>query len=146
MLTILKMIETDLDAVLLMEQQSYPVPWTRGIFEDCLRVNYPAWVLTENDLLIGYILFSVGADEAHLLNICISPDHLRQGYAKALLLDRIELLKEKNVHTLFLEVRASSKPAIALYEGMGFKQMSVRKDYYKTVDGREDALTYKLIL
>ena len=146
MLTILKMIETDLDAAILMEQQSYPVPWTRGIFEDCLRVNYPAWVLVENDLLIGYILFSVGADEAHLLNICISPDHLRQGHAKALLLDRINLLKEKDVHTVFLEVRVSSKPAIALYESLGFERIGLRKGYYKTRDGKEDALTFKLIL
>ena len=146
MLTILKMIETDLDAILLMEQQSYPVPWTRGIFEDCLRVNYPAWVLAEKDLLIGYILFSVGADEAHRLNICISPDHLRQGHAKSLLVDRMNLLKEKNVHTVFLEVRVSSKPAIALYESLGFERIGLRKDYYKAQEGKEDAFTYKLIL
>ena len=144
MSTILKMIDTDLAAVLLIERKSYPVPWTRGIFEDCLRVNYPSWVLVEDDELIGYILFSVGADEAHLLNICICPDHLMQGHAKSFLIDRMNLLKEKNVHTVFLEVRVSSKPAIALYESLGFERIGIRKDYYKSLDGKEDALTFKI--
>ena len=80
--TILNMLETDLDAVLLIEQKSYPIPWTRGVFEDCLRVNYPSWVLAEDDELIAYILFSVGADEAHLLNICVSPEYRKHGHAK----------------------------------------------------------------
>lgn len=144
--TILKMLATDLDAVLLIEQKSYPIPWTIGIFEDCLRVNYPSWVLAKDDELIGYILFSVGADEAHLLNICISPDYLKQGHAKSLLTDRMKLLKQKKVHTVFLEVRVSSKPAIALYESLGFERIGLRKDYYKAMNGKEDAWTYKLSL
>ena len=144
--TILNMLETDLDAVLLIEQKSYPIPWTRGVFEDCLRVNYPSWVLAEDDELIAYILFSVGADEAHLLNICVSPEYRKHGHAKLFLVDRMNLLKTKNVHTVFLEVRVNSLPAIALYESLGFERIGLRKDYYKTLDGKEDALTYILSL
>ena len=144
--SIRKMLLADLDSVLKIEQQSYPVPWTRGIFEDCLRVNYPSWVLIDNEIIIGYILFSVGADEAHLLNICIAPESRRSGLARTFLLDRLELLKEKNVHTVFLEVRASSKPAIALYNNLGFERLGTRKDYYKTQSGREDAFTFSKAL
>ena len=139
-----RMQETDIEAVLKIEEQSYPVPWTQGIFLDCLRVGYPSFVLLNDTLIIGYILFSVGANEAHLLNICIAPKSRRHGLAKKLLIDMIELLKEKSVETLFLEVRVSSLPAIALYESLGFEKLGVRKGYYKTLDGREDAITYKL--
>ncbi|MDG6349115.1 ribosomal-protein-alanine N-acetyltransferase, partial [Luteimonas sp. 8-5] len=39
------MREDDLDAVMEIERRAYPFPWTRGIFRDCLRAGYPAWVL-----------------------------------------------------------------------------------------------------
>ncbi|MBT8142730.1 MAG: ribosomal protein S18-alanine N-acetyltransferase [Gammaproteobacteria bacterium] len=141
-----RMQESDLDQVLAIETQSYPVPWTRGIFSDCLKVGYPAWVLLDGETIIGYILISVGANEAHLLNICIAPAQRRKGLARKLLSDMINLLQEKHVDTLFLEVRVSSKPAIALYEAMGFEQIGLRKDYYKTQSGKEDAVTYKMDL
>jgi len=144
--SIRKMVQSDLDSVLEIEKLSYPVPWTRGIFEDCLRVNYPSWVLIKEEKVVAYILFSVGADEAHLLNICVSPAYRQQGFAKTFLMDRIDLLKEKDVQTVFLEVRISSKPAIALYESLGFEQIGIRRQYYKNLKGKEDALTFKLEL
>jgi ribosomal-protein-alanine N-acetyltransferase len=141
-----RMQETDLDSVLSIEKVSYPVPWTRGIFSDCLRVGYPSWVLLDYDTIIGYVLFSVGADEAHLLNICIAPDMRRQGLAKNFLIELFGLLKNKGIISLFLEVRKSNSHAISMYESMGFKRIGTRKDYYKSVDGQEDALTYQFAL
>lgn len=141
-----RMQECDLDEVMQIEDRSYPVPWTKGIFKDCLRVNYPSWVLVEDINIIGYILFSVGADEAHLLNICISPERRREGLGKFLLLEMTDLFKQKDYHSIFLEVRESSLGAMALYKSLGFEKLGVRKDYYRTLDGKEDAVTYKLEL
>ena len=41
---------------------------------------------------------------------------------------------------IFLEVRISNKPAIELYYKSGFKKVSLRKNYYRLPEGREDAL------
>ena len=41
---------------------------------------------------------------------------------------------------IFLEVRVSNNPAIELYNKTGFKRVSIRKNYYRLPDGREDAL------
>ena len=35
--TLRPMRDDDLDAVLDIELRAYPFPWTRGIFQDCLR-------------------------------------------------------------------------------------------------------------
>ena len=43
------MREQDLDAVIAIEHSAYPFPWTQGIFRDCLRAGYPAWVLQDDD-------------------------------------------------------------------------------------------------
>ena len=55
----------DLDDVLEIELRAYPFPWTRGIFEDCLRAGYPAWVLVEADTIMGYAVLSVAGTRWH---------------------------------------------------------------------------------
>ena len=67
------MRDSDLGAVLEIELRAYPFPWTRGIFEDCLRAAYPAWVLVDDATIVGYAVLSVAAGEAHVLNICVDP-------------------------------------------------------------------------
>ncbi len=45
-----------------------------------------------------------------------------------------ELIKEageSGIKKIFLEVRESNIPAISLYNGFGFKQVGMRKDYYE---------------
>lgn len=63
----------DLDAVSLLEVTSYEFPWSRGIFSDCLKAGHPCWILSVDGTTAGYGILSTGADEAHLLNICIGP-------------------------------------------------------------------------
>jgi ribosomal-protein-alanine N-acetyltransferase len=46
--------------------------------------------------------------------------------------------------TMFLEVRPTNTYAIALYEDLGFNEIGVRKGYYKSEHGREDALMLAL--
>ena len=41
---------------------------------------------------------------------------------------------------IFLEVRVSNNHAIELYNKTGFKKVSIRKNYYRLPDGKEDAL------
>ncbi|MEW8498339.1 MAG: GNAT family N-acetyltransferase, partial [Candidatus Thiodiazotropha taylori] len=79
------MREEDLAQVFALEIEVYPFPWTEGIFNDCLRVGYSCWVLTMDDLVIGYGVMSVIIDEAHILNICISPEWQRRGLGEKLL-------------------------------------------------------------
>lgn len=143
-LSLLGMRESDISRVMEIEELSYSHPWTEGIFQDCIKVGYPAWVLLKENSIIGYIVLSAGAQEAHVLNICISPEFRRQGLAEAVLTEVIELLREKNYQTLFLEVRASNYAAAALYENIGFERIGLRKGYYESERGREDAVTYKL--
>ncbi|MCR2392783.1 ribosomal-protein-alanine N-acetyltransferase, partial [Salmonella enterica] len=47
---------------------------------------------------------------------------------------------------LWLEVRASNQAAIALYEDLGFNEVTVRRNYYPSAHGREDAIVMALPL
>ena len=140
------MRESDLDSILAIEQRAYPFPWTRGIFRDCLASGYPAWILHERGLPIGYAVISVAADEAHILNICIAPERQGRGHGRQLLRSLVELARDLGAARVFLEVRPSNPNAIALYQDEGFNEIGRRPRYYPARDGREDALVMAMEL
>jgi ribosomal-protein-alanine N-acetyltransferase len=140
------MREDDLDAIHAIEVRAYPFPWTPGIFRDCLRSDYPAWVLHEDGDIVGYFLMSVAAGEAHVLNICISPDHQGHGYGRRLLQALLHIARGRGAERVFLEVRPSNAGAIKLYHEEGFNEIGRRPRYYPSHDGREDALVMAIEL
>ena len=140
------MRETDLPAVMAIEQRAYVFPWTQGVFRDCLLANHPSWVLVEDGHIIGYAVLSVAADEAHVLNLCTSPDMQGRGHGRRLLRALLQLARGRGAHRVFLEVRPSNAPAISLYHDEGFNEIGRRPRYYPARDGREDALVMALEL
>ncbi|MGH8461039.1 MAG: ribosomal protein S18-alanine N-acetyltransferase [Stenotrophobium sp.] len=126
--------------VMEIELRAYPFPWTEGIFNDCLRSGYSAWVLADADgSLHGYAVMTMAVGEAHVLNLCIDPDVQRQGLGRTLLAHLMRLARAGHCTVLLLEVRKSNKAALRLYESMQFERVGIRKGYYPAADGREDA-------
>ncbi|GHA85462.1 ribosomal protein S18-alanine N-acetyltransferase [Cognatilysobacter bugurensis] len=140
------MQEADLDAVYEVELRAYPFPWTAGIFRDCLRADYPSWVLVEDGRIIGYFLLSLAADEAHVLNVCVAPECQGLGHGRRLLRAILQLARGRGAHRVFLEVRPTNKGAIALYDSEGFNEIGRRPRYYPAANGREDALVMAIEL
>ena len=134
------MRQNDINQVIEVERSSYAFPWTPGVFRDCLRVGYCSWVVQSGQQIIGYAVMSVAADEAHILNICIHPAFQGRGLAKRLLRWMLSLARLHHANNLFLEVRVSNRPALKLYDGLGFNEIGMRKDYYPAPGGREDAV------
>jgi ribosomal-protein-alanine N-acetyltransferase len=135
---------SDLDAVAAIEASTYMFPWSRGIFSDCLMAGYPSFVLDTGGDVVGYAILSVAAAEAHILNLCVAEKSQRRGLGRQLLQHLLQLARSLNVERLFLEVRPSNAAAIRLYESSGFSRMGLRKDYYRAINGREDALVLAL--
>ncbi len=133
--------------VMDIERASYDFPWSEGIFSDCLRVGYSAWVVTDaTDTVTAYAMMSMAAGEAHLLNICISPAYRRMGIAQFLMRHLLMIARAASVSLLLLEVRKSNGAAQALYAGFGFKPLGERRAYYPAHEGREDAIVLGLSL
>ncbi len=140
------MHEGDLDAVMEIELRAYPFPWTRGIFQDCLRAGYPGRVLAAEDGLLGYGLLSIAADEAHVLNVCVDPLRQSRGLGRRLLRELVRAARQHGAVRVFLEVRPSNTAAIALYHSEGFNEIGRRPRYYPAATGREDALVMAMEL
>lgn len=123
-----------------MERRNYDFSWSDGIFRDCLKAGYICQRVLLDDDLIGYGIMQVASDEAHILNLCIDKPFQRQGFAHLLLDHLLELAASRRARIVFLEVRPSNPRAIELYQQSGFNEIGLRKNYYDSADGREDAL------
>ena len=128
--TLATMTSDDLDQVMAIEQCAYSHPWTRGNFRDSLNPLFEAHCLWLDDELLGYFLAMRGFEEMHLLNITVAPARQAQGWGH-MMLDALSLMsRHSGAQWLWLEVRESNQRALQVYGRYGFKQVSIRKDYY----------------
>ena len=140
------MAQADLPAVAALERESYVFPWNDQIFADCLRVGYHCVVMDTSAGTGGYAVLSMGAGEAHVLNLCVAERLRRRGVGRMLLLSVLRHARDRGIRDAFLEVRRSNKAAIRLYHDLGFECVGQRRGYYQAQEGREDALVYRLEL
>ncbi|OEG70142.1 hypothetical protein ATZ36_05905 [Candidatus Endomicrobiellum trichonymphae] len=131
-----------LDDIAEIERQSFVNPWTKEMLLDSAKnaaVKFK--VLIENKTVAGYYIISTSADETEVLDIAIDPKFRKRSFGQAMLADIKKESNNKKSRVIFLEVRQNNNAAINLYKSFGFKEIGVRKKYYKN----EDALVLKLI-
>ena len=92
--------------------------------------------------ILGFAAFHRVIDEVEIRNMVVDPEHRHQGVGRALLETARDRLLQAGAKRVFLEVRASNKPALSLYCSIGFAIHSRRADYYR--DPQEDALVLAL--
>ena len=134
------MSETDIKVSRDIEINSNPVPWTEKNFLDCLRKDYYCLVQEVDQEVSGFAIQNISLNESHLLNIGIKEMFRNRGLGQELLEQIVHASKSMGCKKIFLEVRVSNNQAIGLYNKTGFKKVSVKKNYYRLPDGREDAL------
>jgi [ribosomal protein S18]-alanine N-acetyltransferase len=130
----------DIDMVVAVEQQAFPVPWSRAAFENELEENELAYYLVAelDGVVVGYCGMWLILDEAHLTNVAVLSEHRGKGIGHSLLNTLIGCAKIKGATCMTLEVRKSNAGAQRLYSRMGFVPRGLRRQYY--TDTQEDAL------
>lgn len=138
------MTEADLDWVTENEFELHAVPWTRGNFADSLTAGYSAWVMRLEGHPVAYAVMLGVLDESHLLNLSVARPAQRAGIGGMLLRFLVDEARRSGSAQLFLEVRPSNEPALALYGRYGFRPVGRRKSYYPVPGGgREDAIVMR---
>ncbi|WP_337037743.1 ribosomal protein S18-alanine N-acetyltransferase [Pantoea agglomerans] len=134
----------DLAQAFAIECRSHVFPWSEKTFASNQGERFINLRLDVDGQMAAFAITQVVLDEASLFNIAVDPAFQRRGLGRQLLQHLIDELIKRDVLTLWLEVRASNLPAIALYEQLGFNQVSRRPNYYPTASGREDAILMAL--
>ena len=79
-------------------------------------------------------------------SIAVTPDARRRGVGKALVRAAMGAAAQAGADAAFLEVAVDNAPAAALYAGLGFRRIGLRKGYYDHPEGEVDALVMRLDL
>ena len=140
-----RLAESDLPAVLALDEQTNLHPWNQAQWLDSLLEHVCLGVESQGQLL-GFVVVMPLPDDAELLLIAVQPEQQGQGLGKMLLRALLNELQGEQRERLLLEVRESNSRARNFYSAAGFQEMGRRKNYYPAQVGREDALLYALNL
>lgn len=131
--------EAVLDALMEIETRTFSDPWRREMFSSSMTVgNVRFFTAEEEGTVVGYLLLMEIAPEAEILNLAVDPDRRREGIGDRLMAAAIGYAQDREIETLFLEVRESNLAAQSLYRKVGFMDLGRRKRYYR--NPTEDAI------
>lgn len=137
--TITPMRRRHLGAVIGIETQVYPKPWSAALFEDELDRPGRAYLVARiGPTVVGYAGVLLLADDGHVATVAVDPARQGSGIATRLLLELVRSAVALGAGQLTLEVRMSNTRAQSLYRRFGFAPAGARKAYYG--DNGEDAL------
>ncbi|WP_011608648.1 ribosomal protein S18-alanine N-acetyltransferase [Histophilus somni] len=138
--------EQDFAELFAIEQKAHIVPWSLSTLKNNQGEHYLNLKKVVNGKIVAFAICHLVLDEATLFNIAVDPDYQGLGLGKELLKELIQQLLERNIQTLWLEVRETNIKARQLYHNLGFNEVDIRKNYYPLPDGkRESAVVMALI-
>ena len=123
---------SQIDDIVSIESASSFHPWSKTQLQDSIRnQNNLCYSATYEGDIIGYLIVMLNGETADILNIGIDPNNQRKGHGSLLMSYLYKELKNRLIEEVFLEVRESNQSAISFYLNQGFKEISIRKNYYK---------------
>jgi ribosomal-protein-alanine N-acetyltransferase len=137
---ILKACEAHIDDIMIIENLSFAIPWSRKSITDEVTVNKFAlyYCAVIDGRVVGYAGMWHVCDEGHITNIAVHPDFRCNGIGSALMERLLETASDEKITSMTLEVRRSNLTAQMLYRKFGFEDAGYRRAYY--ADNGEDAL------
>jgi ribosomal-protein-alanine N-acetyltransferase len=133
--------DTELDAIVALETESFTNPWSRETLEWELRnsdVTFIYALRPDGESIAAFCVCWIIFDELHINTVAVAPAERRRGLATALLKHVMAEAASRDAVRATLEVRASNTAALKLYESLGFRVTATRARYYTQPE--EDAL------
>lgn len=139
MLLIREMEASDVEAASKIESEAFSMPWSARDFLEMVEADYAFYYVAEVDgKVVGCCGIRNIAGEGEITNVVVAADYREKGIGRKMMEYMLERAKENGMGDCTLEVRVGNRPAIRLYESLGFKGEGVRPGFYDRP--KEDAL------
>jgi ribosomal-protein-alanine N-acetyltransferase len=132
------MIRRDMAEVLDIEREGFEFSWSEDDFIRCLRQrNCIGMVAEHEDRVVGFMIYELHRTRLHLLNFAVAEDIRRQRVGTQMLSKLLAKLSAQRRTRIVLEVRETNLSAQLFFRSLGFRAVSVLRDFYE--DTTEDA-------
>lgn len=136
------MIRRDMAEILEIERLVFPFAWSEDEFIRCLRQRNCIGVVADlDDQVVGYMIYELHKNRFHVLNFAVAPRMQRKGVGIALFKNIAKKLTPERRSRILLEIREGNVDAQLFFRAMGFRAVSVLRDYYD--DTTEDAYVFQ---
>ena len=132
------MIRRDMAEVLEVEQEAFEFPWSDEDFTRCMRQrNCIGMVAEMADSVVAFMIYELHRSRLHVLNFAVRRSHRRLGIGTQMMEKLTGKLTPERRSRIVLEVRERNLPAQLFFRSLGYRAISVLKDFYQ--DTTEDA-------
>ena len=132
------MIRRDMPEVLDIEGQSFEFPWSEEDFIRCLRQRNCIGMVAEfEEQVVGFMIYELHKTRLHVLNFAVNPEFRRRAVGQAMMGKLVSKLSHQRRNRILLEVRETNLAAQLFFRNIGFRAVSVLRDFYD--DTTEDA-------
>ena len=132
------MIRRDMSEVIGIEQEAFEFPWSEEDFTRCLRQRNCIGMVAElADSVVAFMIYELHRSRLHVLNFAVRRSHRRLGIGTQMMEKLTGKLTPERRSRIVLEVRERNLPAQLFFRSLGYRAISVLKDFYQ--DTTEDA-------
>ncbi len=133
----------DLEDIFRIELESFKIPYPKKYLAALLALAGDLFLVAETqEGIVGYAVGILRLNHiGHIVSIAVTKRWRRKGIGTRLIRELERRFKERNMKASRLEVRVSNKPAIKLYEKLGYKVVDRIENYYP--DGEDAYLMFK---
>ena len=125
-------LPADVTEITMAEADIFSDPWSERDINDAIsQSGSMCYTALSDGAVVAYIIGRQIAPEGEIYRIATLPSHRRRGIAYKLLDYMVKCERGRGLESLFLEVREKNIPARNLYKSYGFREIGMRKNYYK---------------
>ena len=137
------MVRKDMPEVLAIDNANFEFPWSEEDFIRCLRqrncIGMVACEKDEKGPVLGYMIYELHRNRLHVLNFAVGRQ--RRGVGRKMVEKLVSKLSSVRRNKILLEVRESNLDAQLFFRAMGFRAISLLRDFYE--DTTEDAILFQ---
>ena len=138
------MIRRDMPEVLAIEKQAFEFPWYEEDFIRCLRQrNCIGMVAEANERVVGFMVYELHKHRLHILNFAVNQRLRRRGVGTQMCKKLISKLSHDRRSRVLLEIRETNLPAQLFFRSLGFRAVSVLRQFYAATPDDADLMHYR---
>lgn len=134
-----------MEQVLQIENESFEFAWDEETFIRALRQrNCIGMVIEIDNRVAGFMIYELYENRIHLVNFCVKPEFRRNGIGAEMMKKLVSKLSEQRRNRIIIEVRETNIVAQQFFKSMGFRAISVLRDFYEDTDEDAYLMQYRL--